>query len=126
MVVGARDHPFKTALSALLEDSEKLIADNCRPVPLKVNGVELQIGEDDWLALRETHSMPWLLKHLGHDEENWWLAAEQRHLNWSRVLGLPRFPPGSSNTVLTSRLKAWLKSTKVFLHVGTRKTFEPS
>jgi len=92
VVVGARDDPFETALSALLEDSEKLLADNCRPVPLKANGVELQIGEDDWLALRETHSMPWLLKHLGHDEESWWLAVEQRHLNWFRVLGLPRFP----------------------------------
>jgi hypothetical protein len=81
-----------TVLSALLEDSEHLIAQNSRPVPLDLNGVKMQIDDDDWLHLRETRSMRWLLNHLGHDEESWWLAVEQRNLHWFRVLGLPRFP----------------------------------
>ena len=92
MVVEMQEDPFETVLAALLEVNEDLIAQNCHPVPLDLNGVKLQINEEDWRSLRETRSMRWLQKHLGNDEESWWLAVEQGHLHWLRVLGLPRFP----------------------------------
>lgn len=92
MVVRTREDPYETVLAALLEDSEDLIADNPRPVPLDLYGLKLLIGDADWAALKKTRSMSWLERHLGHDEDSWWSAVAQGHLQWVRVLGMPRFP----------------------------------
>ncbi|MBD8485028.1 hypothetical protein IFT79_05305 [Frigoribacterium sp. CFBP 8759] len=92
MVVTTREDPYATVLAALLEDSEDLIADNLRPVPLELCGLKVVIDDEDWAALKETRSMSWLQKHLGHDEDSWWSAVAQGHLQWFKVLGLPRFP----------------------------------
>lgn len=91
-MVRARDDPYETVLAALLEDSEDVIADNLRPVPLDLYGLKLLIDDADWAALKETRSMSWLQKHLGHDEDSWWSAVAQGHLQWVKVLGMPRFP----------------------------------
>lgn len=92
MVVRTREDPYETVLATLLEESEDLIADSLRPVPLDLYGLKLLIDDADWAVLRETRSMSWLQKHLGHDEDSWWSAVAQGHLQWVKVLGMPRFP----------------------------------
>ena len=129
-MVRARDDLYETVLAALLEDSKDLIADNLRPVPLDLYGLKLLIDDADWAALKETRSMSWLQKHLGHDEDSWWSAVAQGHLQWVKVLGMPRFPswqfrtdpyrPVEGLAELNEGMPAWWDATDISIFMTSQ------